>query len=80
MLNSESHVHYKIKTSGAKESFFPVGQVSSIPSTDNALKYKDLSYQTISCIIKDNKIKHLITLWNESYHVTFGFKLRLLKK
>ena len=39
---------------------FLAEQVSSILSTNSALKYKDLGCPTISCIIGDHKIGHAL--------------------
>ena len=39
---------------------FLAEQVSSIISTQNSLKYKDLGCPIISCIIGDNKIDHAL--------------------
>ena len=43
-----------------RKSAFMAEQVSTILSTNNKLKYKDLSYPTISCIIGDHKIEHAL--------------------
>ena len=40
--------------------YFLVEQVSSILSTNSALKYKDLGCPTISCTIGDHKIGHAL--------------------
>ena len=48
---------------------FITERVSSIHSTNNALKYKDPSYLTISCIIRDHKIEHVLLDLSESVNL-----------
>lgn len=48
---------------------FITEQVSSILSTNNALKYKDPSYLTISCIITDHKIEHTLLDLSDSVNL-----------